>query len=67
MTTSAQLEVENGIYYLENLYSADTEQTGLLSALLEYSRVYDDPPAGFIINHNNLRRLYGILYFDLRK
>ena len=63
----AQLVVNNSKYYPELPVNAD-EKTKLYRALMEYNGTYtQDKICGSIINRDNFDKLFGVLYFDLRK
>ena len=63
----AQLVVNNSKYYPELPVNAD-EKTKLYRALMEYNGTYtQDKICGSLINRDNFDKLFGVLYFDLRK
>ena len=63
----AQLVVNNSKYYPELSINAN-EKTKLYRALMEYNGTYtQDKICGSLINRDNFDKLFGILYFDLRK
>ena len=63
----AQLVVNNSKYYPELPVNAD-EKTKLYRALMEYNGTYtQDKICGSLINRENFDKLFGVLYFDLRK
>ena len=63
----AQLVVNNSKYYPELSVNAD-EKTKLYRALMEYNGTYtQDKICGSLINRDNFDKLFGVLYFDLRK
>ena len=63
----AQLVVNNSKYYPELSINAN-EKTKLYRALMEYNGTYtQDKICGSIINRDNFDKLFGVLYFDLRK
>ena len=63
----AQLVVNNSKYYPELPINAN-EKTKLYRALMEYNGTYtQDKICGSIINRDNFNKLFGVLYFDLRK
>ena len=59
----AQLDVENGIYCPEGPYIG-TEQSRLFTAMLGYKK--NDVLIGSAITCDNVRQLFGLIYFDLR-
>ena len=63
----AQLVVNNSKYYPELSVNAN-EKTKLYRALMEYNGTYtQDKICGSLINRDNFDKLFGVLYFDLRK
>ena len=63
----AQLVVNNSKYYPELSFNAN-EKTKLYRALMEYNGTYtQDKICGSLINRDNFDKLFGVLYFDLRK
>ena len=63
----AQVVVNNSKYYPELPINAD-EKSKLYRALMEYNGTYtQDKICGSLINRDNFDKLYGVLYFDLRK
>ena len=63
----AQLVVNNSKYYPELSVNAN-EKTKLYRALMEYNGTYtQDKICGSLINRDNFNKLFGVLYFDLRK
>ena len=63
----AQLVVNNSKYYPELSINAN-EKTKLYRALMEYNGTYtQDKICGSLINRDNFDKLFGVLYFDLRK
>ena len=63
----AQLVVNNSKYYPELPINAN-EKTKLYRALMEYNGTYtQDKICGSLINRDNFDKLFGVLYFDLRK
>ena len=63
----AQLVVNNSKYYPELPVNAD-EKNKLYRALMEYNGTYtQDKICGSLINRDNFDKLFGVLYFDLRK
>ena len=63
----AQLVVNNSKYYPEISVNAN-EKTKLYRALMEYNGTYtQDKICGSLINRDNFDKLFGVLYFDLRK
>ena len=63
----AQLVVNNSKYYPELSVNAN-EKTKLYRALMEYNGTYtQDKICGSLINRENFDKLFGVLYFDLRK
>ena len=63
----AQLVVNNSKYYPELPINAN-EKTKLCRALMEYNGTYtQDKICGSLINRDNFDKLFGVLYFDLRK
>ena len=63
----AQLVVNNSKYYPELSINAN-EKTKLYRALMEYNGTYtQDKICGSLINRDNFNKLFGVLYFDLRK
>ena len=63
----AQLVVNNSKYYPELSMNAN-EKTKLYRALMEYNGTYtQDKICGSLINRDNFDKLFGVLYFDLRK
>ena len=63
----AQLVINNSKYYPELSVNAN-EKTKLYRALMEYNGTYtQDKICGSLINRDNFDKLFGVLYFDLRK
>ena len=63
----AQIVVNNSKYYPELPVNAN-EKTKLYRALMEYNGTYtQDKICGSLINRDNFDKLFGVLYFDLRK
>ena len=63
----AQLVVNNSKYYPELPINAN-EKNKLYRALMEYNGTYtQDKICGSLINRDNFDKLFGVLYFDLRK
>ena len=63
----AQLVVNSSKYYPELPINAN-EKTKLYRALMEYNGTYtQDKICGSLINRDNFDKLFGVLYFDLRK
>ena len=63
----AQLVVNNSKYYPELSVNAN-EKTKLYRVLMEYNGTYtQDKICGSLINRDNFNKLFGVLYFDLRK
>ena len=63
----AQVVVNNSKYYPELSINAN-EKTKLYRALMEYNGTYtQDKICGSLINRDNFDKLFGVLYFDLRK
>ena len=63
----AQLVVNNSKYYPELSVNAN-EKTKLYRTLMEYNGTYtQDKICGSLINRDNFDKLFGVLYFDLRK
>ena len=63
----AQLVVNNSKYYPELSVNAN-EKNKLYRALMEYNGTYtQDKICGSLINRDNFNKLFGALYFDLRK
>ena len=63
----AQLVVNNSKHYPELSINAN-EKTKLYRALMEYNGTYtQDKICGSLINRDNFDKLFGVLYFDLRK
>ena len=63
----AQLVINNSKYYPELSINAN-EKTKLYRALMEYNGTYtQDKICGSLINRDNFNKLFGVLYFDLRK
>ena len=63
----AQLVVNNSKYYPELSVNAN-EKTKLYRALMEYNGTYtQDKICGSLINRDNFDKLFGVLYFELRK
>ena len=63
----AQLVVNNSKYYPELSVNAN-EKTKLYRALMEYNGTYtQDKICGSLINRDNFDKLFGVLYFYLRK
>ena len=62
-----QLVVNNSKYYPELSVNAN-EKTKLYRALMDYNGTYtQDKICGSLINRDNFDKLFGVLYFDLRK
>ena len=61
----AQLEVNNSIYYPQLEMTAD-EESRLYRALLSFNSGYNDFLSGPLIDRENFKNLFGIIYFDLR-
>ena len=61
----AQLEINNSMYYPQ-LELSSTEESRLYRALMSYSSAYNDVLSGPIIDRENFKNLFGLLYFDLR-
>ena len=61
----AQLEVNNSIYYPQLEMTAD-EESRLYRALLSFNSGYNDFLSGPLIDRENFKKLFGIIYFDLR-
>ena len=63
----AQVVVNNSKYYPELSFNAN-EKSKLYRALMEYNGTYtQDKICGSLINRDNFDKLFGVLYFDLRK
>ena len=63
--TKAQLEVNNSIYYPQLEMTAD-EKSRLYRALLSFNSAYNDFLSGPLITRDNFKKIFGMLYFDLR-
>ena len=63
--SKAQLEVNNSIYYPQ-LEMTSQEESRLYRALMSFNSGYNDFLSGPLINRENFRRLFGMIYFDLR-
>ena len=61
----AQLEVNNSIYYPQ-LEMTSQEESRLYRALLSFNSGYNDFLSGPLIDRENFKKLFGIIYFDLR-
>ena len=61
----AQLEVNNSIYYPQLEMTAN-EESRLYRALLSFNSGYNDFLSGPLIDRENFKKLFGIIYFDLR-
>ena len=63
----AQLVVNNSKYYPELPIDAN-EKNNFYRALMDYNGSYtDNNICGSLINRDNFDKLFGVLYFDLRK
>ena len=65
ISTKAQLEVNNSIYYPQLEMTAD-EKSRLYRALLSFNSAYNDFLSGPLITRDNFKKIFGMLYFDLR-
>ena len=63
--TKAQLEVNNSIYYPQLEMSSD-EKSRLYRALLSFNSAYNDFLSGPVITRDNFKKIFGMIYFDLR-
>ena len=63
--TKAQLEVNNSIYYPQLEMTSD-EESRLYRALLSFNSAYNDFLSGPLITRDNFKKIFGMLYFDLR-
>ena len=63
--TKAQLEVNNSIYYPQLEMTSD-EESRLYRTLLSFNSAYNDFLSGPLITRDNFKKLFGMLYFDLR-
>ena len=61
----AQLEVNNSIYYPQ-LEMTSQEESRLYRALMAFNSGYNDFLSGPLIDRENFKKLFGIIYFDLR-
>ena len=63
--SKAQLEVNNSIYYPQLEMTSD-EESRLYRALLSFNSAYNDFLSGPLITRDNFKKIFGMLYFDLR-
>ena len=64
--TSVQLEVGTGNFYPSEALNPDTEISLAYRMLMSYNRSYNDYLTGSQLDLDLFKRLYGIIYFDLR-
>ena len=64
--TRARLEVNNSVFYPQLDYNALTEFSRLYRALMSFNSSYNNMETGTLINIENFRNLFGLIYFDLR-
>ena len=63
--SKAQLEVNNSIYYPQLEMTSD-EESRLYRALLSFNSAYNDFLSGPLIDRENFKKSFGMIYFDLR-
>ena len=64
--TRARLEVNNSVYYPQLDYNALTEFSRLYRSLMSFNSSYNNMETGTLINIENFRKLFGIIYFNLQ-
>ena len=65
--TSARLELENGVFYPDEVMDPTNNITEVYRELQQYNKGFNDQLTGPTINLKTFKDLYGILYFDLTK
>ena len=63
--SKTQIEINNSIYYPQLEYNGEDE-CRLYRALRSYNSAYNDYMWNSLINRSNFKKLFGIIYFDLR-
>ena len=63
--SKAQLEVNNSIYYPQLEMTTD-EESRLYRTLLSFNSAYNDFLSGPLINRDNFKNVFGMIYFNLK-